>query len=94
MKHDSSWALRRVLKSLGRYLPLLIVSLVLAAASVAGNVMPRPEEASIPLKSDGTFVTFVRTSVASSVRPKPATGMSRLAPSHATAGKWESRRSA
>ena len=33
MKHDSSWALRRVLKSLGRYLPLLIVSLVLAAAS-------------------------------------------------------------
>ena len=35
MKHDSSWALRRVLKSLGRYLPLLIVSLVLAAASGA-----------------------------------------------------------
>lgn len=38
MKHDSSWALRRVLKSLGRYLPLLIVSLVLAAASVAGTL--------------------------------------------------------
>ena len=38
MKHDSSWALQRVLKSLGRYLPLLIVSLVLAAASVAGTL--------------------------------------------------------
>ena len=38
MKHDSSWALRRVLKSLGRYLLLLIVSLVLAAASVAGTL--------------------------------------------------------
>ena len=38
MKHDSSWALRRVLKSLGRYLPLLIVSLVLAAVSVAGTL--------------------------------------------------------
>ena len=38
MKHDSSWALRRVRKSLGRYLPLLIVSLVLAAASVAGTL--------------------------------------------------------
>ena len=38
MKHDSSWAFRRVLKSLGRYLPLLIVSLVLAAASVAGTL--------------------------------------------------------
>ena len=38
MKHDSSWALRRVLKSLGRYLPLLIVSLVVAAASVAGTL--------------------------------------------------------
>ena len=38
MKHDSFWALRRVLKSLGRYLPLLIVSLVLAAASVAGTL--------------------------------------------------------
>ena len=35
MKHTSSWALRRVLKSLGRYLPLLLVSLLLAAASVA-----------------------------------------------------------
>ena len=33
MKHDSSWALRRVLESLGRYLTLLIVSLELAAAS-------------------------------------------------------------
>ena len=38
MKHDSSWALGRVLKSLGRYLPLLLVSLVLAAASVAGTL--------------------------------------------------------
>ena len=38
MKHDSSWALRRVLKSLGRYLPLLLVSLLLAAASVAGTL--------------------------------------------------------
>ena len=38
MKHDSSWAFRRVLKSVGRYLPLLIVSLVLAAASVAGTL--------------------------------------------------------
>ena len=36
MKHDSSWALRRVLKSLGRYLTLLIVSLVLAACAAAG----------------------------------------------------------
>ena len=36
MKHTSSWALRRVIKSLGRYLPLLLVSLLLAAASVAG----------------------------------------------------------
>ena len=35
MKHTSSWALRRVLKSLGRYLPLLLASLLLAAASVA-----------------------------------------------------------
>ena len=38
MKHTSSWALRRVLKSLGRYLPLLLVSLLLAAASVAGTL--------------------------------------------------------
>ena len=30
MKHTSSWALRRVLKSLGRYLPLLLIC-VLAA---------------------------------------------------------------
>ena len=34
----SSWALRRVLKSLGRYLPLLLASLLLAAASVAGTL--------------------------------------------------------
>lgn len=38
MKHTSSWALRRVLKSLGRYLPLLLASLLLAAASVAGTL--------------------------------------------------------
>ena len=38
MKHTSSWALRRVIKSLGRYLPLLFVSLLLAAASVAGTL--------------------------------------------------------
>ena len=38
MKHTSSWALRRVIKSLGRYLPLLLVSLLLAAASVAGTL--------------------------------------------------------
>ena len=38
MKHSSSWALRRVLKSLGRYLPLLLLSLLLAAASVAGTL--------------------------------------------------------
>ena len=38
MKHTSSWALRRVLKSLRRYLPLLLVSLLLAAASVAGTL--------------------------------------------------------
>ena len=28
MKHTSSWALRRVLKSLGRYLSLLLASLL------------------------------------------------------------------
>ena len=39
MKHTSSWALRRVLKSLGRYLPLLLASLLLAAASVAGDAL-------------------------------------------------------
>lgn len=38
MKHTSSWALWRVLKSLGRYLPLLLASLLLAAASVAGTL--------------------------------------------------------
>ena len=38
MKHTSSWALRRVIKSLGRYLPLLLASLLLAAASVAGTL--------------------------------------------------------
>ena len=38
MKHTSSWALRRVLKSLGRYLSLLLASLLLAAASVAGTL--------------------------------------------------------
>ena len=38
VKHTSSWALRRVIKSLGRYLPLLLVSLLLAAASVAGTL--------------------------------------------------------
>ena len=38
MKHTSFWALRRVIKSLGRYLPLLFVSLLLAAASVAGTL--------------------------------------------------------
>lgn len=41
MKHTSSWALRRVIKSLGRYLPLLLVSLLLAAASVrARSISP------------------------------------------------------
>ena len=44
MKHDSSWALRRVLKSLGRYLPLLIVSLVLAAASFLRLMQDRAAE--------------------------------------------------
>ena len=44
MKHDSSWALRRVLKSLGRYLLLLIVSLVLAAASFLRLMQDRAAE--------------------------------------------------
>ena len=44
MKHTSSWALRRVLKSLGRYLPLLIVSLVLAAASFLRLMQDRAAE--------------------------------------------------
>ena len=35
---SSAWALRRVLKCLGRYLPLLALSLLLAAASVAGTL--------------------------------------------------------
>ena len=38
MKHTSSWALRRVLKSLGRYLPLRLAAWLLAAASVAGTL--------------------------------------------------------
>ena len=50
MKHTSSWALRRVLKSLGRYLPLLLASLLLAAASVAGT--PR----AVPMSSANTRI--------------------------------------
>ena len=40
MKHASSWALRRVLKSLGRYLPLLLVCELIFSGAI-GNFIDR-----------------------------------------------------